>query len=217
LESSLDDLEDQILVAPLDNDVTRISRIIAQLETLAHAPRFVGVGETGLDHHYDHSPREAQAAAFRRFVGLALRVRRPVICHIRDAHPEATAILREERAADAGGVIHCFTGNVEDSRAYLDLGFYLSFSGILTFKNAEEIRQAAVFAPLDRVLVETDAPYLAPIPHLGRRNEPAFVVETLKLLAQLKGLDFEAAAETTTRNARRAFALPETLVAVPGP
>jgi TatD DNase family protein len=178
-----------------------------ELEVLARAPRVVGVGETGLDYYYDHSPRDDQRAAFRRFISMARACGRPIICHIRDAHEEAAAILDEEGAAQVGGVIHCFTGGPADARRYLALGFHLSFSGILTFKNAAPIREAAAEAPADRVMVETDAPYLAPIPHRGKRNEPAYVVKTLELLAQLRGVPFDEAAAITTANARRLFSL----------
>ncbi len=178
-----------------------------ELDDLARAPWVVGVGETGLDYHYDHSPRDVQQAAFRRFVELGRRARRPVVCHVRDAHEPAAAILREENVGEVGGVIHCFTGGVEDARRYLDLGLYLSFSGILTFKTAGAIREAAAMAPLDRVMVETDAPYLAPIPFRGKRNEPAHVIKTLELLASLRGLSVDEAAEATTANAMRLFGL----------
>jgi TatD DNase family protein len=178
-----------------------------ELEGLARAPRVVGVGETGLDFYYDHSPREDQRRAFRRFIALGRAARRPIICHIRDAHEEAAEILAAEQAGDVGGVIHCFTGGPADARRYLALGFHLSFSGILTFKTAGAIREAAVEAPLDRLMVETDAPYLAPIPHRGKRNEPAYVVETLALLAELRGIPFDEAAAATTANAQRVFSL----------
>jgi TatD DNase family protein len=174
-------------------------------ELASRGHRVVGVGETGLDYHYDHSPRAAQQEAFRRFVALARASRRPVISHVRDAHTDAATILREEHAAEVGGVIHCFTGGVDDARAYLDLGHYLSFSGILTFKNADDIRAAAVFAPADRIMVETDAPYLAPIPHRGQRNEPAYVARTLEALARLRGVTSEEADQLTTENTRRLF------------
>jgi TatD DNase family protein len=178
-----------------------------ELDALARAPRVVGIGETGLDYHYDRSPRDVQQAVFRRFVALARAARLPIICHIRDAHLDAAEILRAEGAAEVGGVIHCFTGGVADARRYLDLGFHLSFSGILTFKNAGDIREAAVAAPADRIMVETDAPYLAPIPHRGKRNEPSYIVKTLELLATLRGVPFESAAESTADNARRVFRL----------
>jgi TatD DNase family protein len=177
----------------------------AELEALARAPRVIGIGETGLDHHYEHSPREAQRTAFRRFIGLARTTRLPVIAHVRDAHADAAAILAEEGAATVGGLIHCFTGGVEDARRYLDLGLHLSFSGILTFKNAAPIREAAAFAPADRILIETDAPYLAPIPHRGQRNEPAFVVHTLETLAALRSITPAEADALTTRNTERVF------------
>jgi TatD DNase family protein len=177
------------------------------LEGLARAPRVVGIGETGLDYYYDHSPREDQRTAFRRFIALARAARQPIICHIRDAHEEAAEILTAEGAAEVGGVIHCFTGGPADARRYLALGFHLSFSGILTFKTAAPIREAAIEAPLDRMMVETDAPYLAPIPHRGKRNEPSYVVKTLELLAQLRGIPLEEAAAATTANARRLFRL----------
>jgi TatD DNase family protein len=175
------------------------------LAELALAPRVVGVGETGLDYHYDHSPRDAQQEAFRRFVALARQARRPVVSHVREAHADAAAILRDEGAADVGGVIHCFTGDVDDARSYLSFGHYLSFSGILTFKNADDIRAAARFAPSDRVLVETDAPYLAPLPHRGQRNEPAYVARTLETLASLRGISVAEADRITTENTERLF------------
>ncbi|MCG5054868.1 MAG: TatD family hydrolase [Myxococcales bacterium] len=179
----------------------------AELEGLGKAARVVGIGETGLDYHYDQSPRAVQRDAYRRFLELARRLQRPVISHIRDAHEDAKQILTEAGRGHPG-VIHCFTGERDDARAYLDLGQMISFSGILTFKNAEPIREAARFTPLDRIVIETDAPYLAPIPYRGKRNEPAYVVETLKCLANLKQLDLETTARATTENARRLFGLP---------
>jgi len=176
-----------------------------ELDQLATKSRVVGIGETGLDYHYDHSPREQQQAAFRRFIALAKAVKRPVISHVRDAHVDAAEILAQEGAADVGGVIHCFTGGVDDARRYLDLGHYLSFSGILTFKNADAIRQAATFAPAERILVETDAPYLAPIPHRGKRNEPSFMPRTLEALASLRGIPVEEADRITTENTFHLF------------
>jgi TatD DNase family protein len=177
------------------------------LEELAKAPQVVAVGETGLDYFYNHSPHPVQREVFARFLALATSVKRPVICHVRDAHDDAIAALSSGALSDAGGVIHCFSGNVEHARRYLDLGLYLSFSGVLTFKKANDLREAAAYAPLDRVLVETDAPYLAPVPHRGKRNEPAFVLATLEALAQVRGISPSLAAEATTANARRLFKL----------
>jgi TatD DNase family protein len=181
-----------------------------ELDGLARAARVVGVGETGLDYHYDRSPRDVQRLAYERFVALARAVGRPVISHVRDAHDDAVAILRRAGAAEVGGVIHCFTGGVPEARKYLDLGHHLSFSGILTFKNAQPIREAAAFAPLERILIETDAPFLAPIPHRGKRNEPAYIVETLRVLAEVRGADAAVVEAATAENTRRLFRLDAT-------
>jgi TatD DNase family protein len=190
------------------HDVARMSEADwTELEGLARAPRVVGVGETGLDYHYNHSPPEVQRQAYERFVALARGAKRPVISHVRDAHDDAVEILVRAGAAEVGGVIHCFTGGVAEARKYLDMGHHLSFSGILTFKNAGPIRDAAAFAPADRILVETDAPFLAPIPHRGKRNEPAFVAETLRVLAQVRGADVAEVERATTENTRRLFGL----------
>jgi TatD DNase family protein len=177
----------------------------AELDLLARRPRVVGVGETGLDYYYDHSPRAAQLDAYRRFVALARAAGQPVVSHIRDAHAEAAALLREENVGP--GVIHCFTGGVVEARAYLDLGQHLSFSGIVTFKNAGNVREAAAFAPLDRILIETDAPYLAPIPKRGKRNEPAYLAHTLAALADLRGMPVTELDAATAANTRRLFRL----------
>jgi TatD DNase family protein len=180
-----------------------------ELDGLARAPRVVGIGETGLDYHYDRSPRDVQQRAYERFVALARAVGRPVISHVRDAHADAARILRDAGAAEVGGVIHCFTGGVPEARAYLDLGHHLSFSGILTFKNAQPSREAAAFAPLERILIETDAPFLAPVPHRGKRNEPAYIAETLRVLAEVRGEDVGAVEVATAANTRRLFRLPD--------
>jgi TatD DNase family protein len=174
---------------------------------LARAPRVVGIGETGLDYHYEHAPRDVQQWAYRRSIGLAREAGLPVVSHVRDAHADAAAILDEE-ANGLPGVIHCFTGGVAEARVYLDLGQVLSFSGIVTFKNAANIREAAAFAPLDRILIETDAPYLAPVPHRGGRNEPAYIVETLKVVAGLRGITPDELDAATTENTRQLFRLP---------
>ena len=190
------------------HDVARMTESDwSELAALARAPRVVGVGETGLDYYYNHSPQDAQREAYRRFIALAREVGRPVISHIRDAHEDAFEILDSTGASTLGGVIHCFTGGVAEARRYLALGQDLSFSGILTFKTAEPIRQAAAFAPIDRILVETDAPFLAPVPFRGKRNEPAYVARTLETLANLRGISLDEADRHTTENARRVFRL----------
>jgi TatD DNase family protein len=178
------------------------------LEALVRRPRVVAVGETGLDYHYDFSPRDAQATAFRRQIRLAQAVDKPVVCHVRDAHADALALLLEEGVPARGVVIHCFTGGPADAAAYARHGFYVSFSGISTFKTAQAIRDAVREVPLDRVLVETDSPFLAPVPLRGKRCEPAFVVHTAAVVAQAAGVTPDALARATDENARRVFRLP---------
>jgi TatD DNase family protein len=176
-------------------------------ERLARHPRVVAIGETGLDYYYDHSPRELQKAAFARFIELARAAGKPVICHIRDAHEDARAILVAGGVTDC--VIHCFTGTPEDARAYAALGYYVSFSGIVTYKTAQPLRDAVPLVPRDRLLIETDCPYLAPIPKRGKRNEPAFLPHTAEVVARCSGMTFEELATTTTHNTCRVFRLPE--------
>jgi TatD DNase family protein len=180
----------------------------AGLEALARQPRVRAVGEAGLDHHYDFSPREAQAASFRRQIRLAREVGKALVCHIRDAHPEALAILLEEGPPPAGVVIHCFTGGPADAAAYARHGFYVSFSGIATFKTAADIRAAVREVPLDRLLIETDSPYLAPVPLRGKRCEPAFVAHTAEHIAREAGVTTAELVARTAENARRVFGLP---------
>ncbi len=176
-------------------------RCAAELEALLADPNARFVGETGLDWHYDHSPRDQQERAFRAQIRLARRIRKPLMVHTRSA-PEATLrILAEERAGEAGGIIHCFSEDRAFAEAALELGFHLSFSGIVTFgRKAEAIRDVARWAPEDRILVETDAPYLAPVPKRGRTNEPAFLRYTLEELAGLRGVAAARLADRCTRN-----------------
>jgi TatD DNase family protein len=179
-----------------------------EIERLATShPRVVAVGETGLDYHYDHSPREVQQEAMRRFVGIGRRAKRPLSLHIRDAHDDARRICKEERADEVGGVVHCFTGDLRDAKAWVELGFHISLSGVVTFKSAEAIREAAAWVPLERLLVETDCPFLAPVPLRGKRNEPAYVSHTAAAVAALRGLSLDAFGEATTNNARALFRL----------
>ena len=152
----------------------------------------MAIGEIGLDFHYDHSPRDVQREVFRRQIRLAREVGLPIVVHTREADDETADILEEEGAAEAGGVIHCFTGGLELARRALALGFLISFSGIVAFPRAEVIQQVAREVPVDRLLVETDAPFLAPPPHRGKRNEPAFVVEVARKVAALRGTTPEA-------------------------
>ncbi len=178
----------------------------APLIALTKDPKVVGIGETGLDYYYDHSVRAAQATNFRAHIDAARQTGLPLIVHTRDAEDDTIAILREEMAAGAfSGVLHCFTGTQALADAALDLGFYISASGIMTFKNAEPLRAVLKGVPLDRLLVETDSPYLAPIPHRGKRNEPSFVAHTARALAELKGVAFEELAAATSENFFRLF------------
>ena len=166
----------------------------------------IGIGETGLDYFYDHSPREAQRASFRVHAAAARETGLPLIVHARAADDEMIAILRDETAKGAfPGVLHCFSSGPALARAALEIGFYISFSGILTFKKADEVREVAAEVPLDRLLVETDAPYLAPVPHRGKDNEPSFVAHTAAKLAEMRGLGNQEIAALTTANFRRLF------------
>ncbi len=173
-----------------------------RLRELARHPRVVAFGEIGLDYHYDFSPRDVQAGVFARQLGIAAEAGIPVVIHTREAWADTMRMLREQWAGRPG-IMHCFTGGPAEAREALELGFHLSFGGVLTFPKAEEVREAARLTPDDRLLVETDAPFLAPAPHRGKRNEPAFLVETVRKLAEVRGSSPEAIAEMTTRNFER--------------
>ena len=181
---------------------------MATIEGLAADPKVVAIGETGLDYHYKHSTIEEQQRAFRAFVALALRVKKPLVVHTRDADADTADILRDTGAQAVGGVIHCFTGTPALAAAAIELGFCVSFSGILTFKAAEELRAIAKDLPRDRVLIETDCPFLAPVPHRGKRNEPAFVALTAERLAELWGVPVTEVQAKTSENTARLFKLP---------
>jgi len=174
----------------------------------AGRPRAVAIGEIGLDYHYDHSPRPTQREVFRRQIAMARELRRPIVIHTREAWDDTLEILGQERARDIGGVFHCFSGGVDEARLCLDLGFYLSFAGPVTFKNAGPITEAAIYAPIDRLLTETDAPFLTPHPHRGRRNEPSHVLLVAARIAALRGVSPEAIGEAATANLRAVFRLP---------
>jgi len=170
---------------------------------LAH-PKVIAVGEIGLDYHYDFSPRETQRAVFIEQMHIARDARKPIVIHTREAWDDTLALIREHWATSGlGGIMHCFSGGPEEARQALELGFYLSFAGILTFPKAIDLQRAAAEVPADRMLIETDAPYLAPVPKRGKRNEPAYVVETARKLAALRGATLEAITTVTTNNFRR--------------
>jgi TatD DNase family protein len=179
--------------------------IYDELRGLAREKRIVAIGEIGLDFHYDYSPRDVQREVFRRQVRLARDVGLPLIVHTREADDETAAILEEEGARETGGVIHCFTGGEELARRALALGFYVSFSGIVAFPRSETIQAVARTVPADRLLVETDSPFLAPPPHRGKRNEPAFVREVVRKVAALRNESVEAVGAAAKRNFERLF------------
>jgi TatD DNase family protein len=174
---------------------------------LARGEKVVAYGEIGLDYHYNHSSPNIQRQRFREQIQLARELGLPVIIHTREAQEDTIAILREERASEVGGVFHCFSGDAWLAKDALDLGFYLSFSGILTFQNATTLREIAKNTPLDRVLIETDCPYLAPVPYRGKRNEPAYVTQVARQLAAIHEprLSLEQIEHLTTENAKRLF------------
>lgn len=185
----------------------------AMLDRLrAHAknPNVVAIGETGLDYHYDLSPREDQRRSFAQHIELSRELDMPVVLHVRDAHEEALAIVNEAGPrAEMPGMVHCFTAGPDEARAWLDLGFHISYSGISTFKKAQDIRDAVALTPDDRILVETDAPYLAPEPLRGRKNTPANVAFTCARLAEVRGMTGEALAQLAADNTRALLRLPQ--------
>jgi TatD DNase family protein len=171
---------------------------LIQLERLLHHPKVRALGEIGLDYHYDLSPRDVQRTVFERQLELAAAAGLPVVIHTREAWQDTLSLLRNARPR--AGIMHCFTGDAGQAREALDLGFHLAFGGVLTFPKAEAVREAARMTPADRLLVETDCPYLAPVPMRGKRNEPAFVVETVRRLAEVRACALEEIAAQTTTN-----------------
>ena len=180
---------------------------LERLRDMLKAPKTVAMGEIGLDYYYDFSPRDMQKRVMAEQVKLAVKLDKPVIFHIRDAHGDMVDFFRSQKELPAG-IIHCFSGSPETAREYVKMGFYISFAGPLTFKKAPHLWAAAQEVPLDRLLVETDSPYLAPEPKRGRRNEPANVGYTLKKLSELRGMPQEEMAEITWRNACAIYRLP---------
>lgn len=180
---------------------------LAGLKELSAHPKVVAVGETGLDYYYSHSPHEVQRRVFAQFIHMARETELPIVVHERDAAKDAAELLRAEGEANLRGVIHCFTGDYQAACKYLDLGFYISFTGIITFKNADPLREVVRRVPLDRMMVETDSPYLTPVPHRGKRNEPAHVRWVAETIAKVKGVDLETVARVTSENVRDLFAM----------
>ena len=182
------------------------AELYARLCDLSAHPKVIAWGEIGLDYHYDNSPREVQRDAFRKQLAAARERRLPAVIHTREAEADTLEILKQEwGASNLPGVIHCFTGTRQFAEAAIGLGFYISFSGVVTFKTADELRQTAAALPIDRLLIETDSPFLAPVPHRGRRNEPAYVVEVARQIALLRDMSVEDVGRVTTENFKRLF------------
>lgn len=183
----------------------------AEIEALARSPKVVGIGECGLDRGpHNHAPFEAQEALLRRHCDLARRTGLPLVIHNRDTYPDLFRVLEDERrAGPLRGIMHCFSGGPAEAERSVALGFHVSFSGVLTFRNAQLTRDAAQRVPLDRILVETDCPYLAPEPHRGQRNEPSYVAHTLARLAEVRGIGVREAERATEANTLAAFGIPE--------
>jgi TatD DNase family protein len=179
------------------------------IESLAAHPKVVGIGETGLDYYWDKSPKDIQQELFRKQIRLAQKVDLPIVIHNRDATGDVVKILKEEEAQITGGIMHCYGGSVETAKECIDMNFLISLGGPVTFKNAKMPKQVAMEIPLDHLLIETDAPYLAPHPHRGKRNEPALVTLVAEEIARLKEISVEEVAKKTTENAKKIFRIPK--------
>jgi len=179
--------------------------VLLGIDRFAENDKVVAIGETGLDYFYMNSEKEIQINSFTEQIRLGKKHELPVIIHVRDADQDMLEILKKKSMADAPGVIHCFTGDFDTAKKYLDLGFYISFSGIVTFKRSEELREAAKNIPLNKMLIETDSPYLAPVPHRGKPNEPSYVKYVAETIAEVRGMSFEEIAQATKSNAEKLF------------
>ncbi|WP_108672141.1 TatD family hydrolase [Peribacillus acanthi] len=177
------------------------------IEDLASHPKVVALGEMGLDYYWDKSPKDIQKEVFRKQIALAKRVKLPIVIHNRDATQDIVDILREENAQEVGGIMHCFSGSPETAKECVDMNFYISLGGPVTFKNAKKPKEVAEQIPLDRLLIETDCPYLAPHPNRGKRNEPSYVKLVAEEIAHLKGISYEEVARVTTENAKKVFGI----------
>ncbi|WP_433746089.1 TatD family hydrolase [Falsibacillus pallidus] len=177
------------------------------IEELSAHPKVVALGEMGLDYHWDKSPKDIQKEVFRKQIRLAKKVKLPIVIHNREATQDIVDILKEENAGEVGGIMHCFSGSAETAKECIDMNFYISLGGPVTFKNAKKPKEVAVEVPMDRLLIETDCPYLAPHPNRGKRNEPAYVKLVAEQIAELKGMEFEEVAKKTTENAKKLFGI----------
>jgi TatD DNase family protein len=178
------------------------------LKDLAKNPKILAVGEIGLDFHYDHSPRDVQEQVFRLQIGMARELGLPLVIHDREAHQTTLEILDETRAWDLGGIIHCYSGSWQMARQIIKKGYYIAVGGVLTFPSAARLKEVVREIPMDKLLIETDCPYLAPAPYRGKRNEPAYMVKTAEAVAELRGLPLEEVGRITTENGRKAYRIP---------
>lgn len=181
--------------------------VLIQLRNMAGYKKVVAVGEVGLDYHYDFSPREIQKSCFTAHIRLAIELKLPLIIHDREAHKDLMEIVKYENANTVGGVFHCFTGSVEMAREVLDMGFYISLGGAVTFKNAKRPVEVARFVPIDRLLVETDSPYMTPVPNRGKRNDSGYINDIIIMIAEIRNTTPTVVAEATAMNADRLFGL----------
>jgi TatD DNase family protein len=177
------------------------------IEELSSHPKVVALGEMGLDYHWDKSPKDIQKEVFRKQIRLARKVKLPIIIHNREATADILEILKEEKAEEVGGIMHCFSGSPEVARECVNMNFYISLGGPVTFKNAKKPKEVAAEVPLEKLLIETDCPYLTPHPFRGKRNEPGYVKLVAEQIAEIKGLSYEEVAETTTKNAKKFFGI----------
>ncbi|QMV42215.1 TatD family hydrolase [Cohnella cholangitidis] len=192
---------------PTDAIDMRLEEDLAWIERLCNHPKVVAIGEIGLDYYWDTSPKDIQHTVFREQIRLARRLNKPIVIHNRDAHEDIVKILKEEKAEEVGGIMHCFSGSPETAKKCLDMNFYISFGGPVTFKNARVPKEVMAQVPLDRILLETDAPYLAPHPHRGQRNESAYVRLVAETAAEIKGISLEELSDITSKNGRRCLSL----------
>lgn len=180
---------------------------LAWIEELAGHEKVVAIGEMGLDYHWDKSPKDVQKEVFRKQIRLAKKVKLPIVIHNRDATADVVEILKEEEAKEVGGIMHCFTGSLEVAKECMEMNFYISFGGPVTFKNAKKPKEVVKEIPMEKLLIETDCPYLTPHPYRGKRNEPAYVRLVAEQVAELKNMSVEEVAEKTTANAKKLFGI----------
>jgi TatD DNase family protein len=180
-------------------------RTLTELKRMAQHPKIVALGEMGLDYYWNHSPHEVQKEVFRKQIALAKELKLPIIIHDRDAHQDILNIVKEEGAKEVGGIFHCYSGSWPMAREVMKLGFYISLAGPVTFHNAQKPKEVAKEVPLDYLLIETDCPYLAPVPYRGKRNEPLYVAKVAEMIAEVKGIPVEKVAEATKENGKRVF------------